>query len=237
MKFIKKYIFVIIAILFVFITVTNVNAESIDINTKENNFRNLTDDDYFQFKDQKYTLKDYVNSIKGINNPQPQQQLYACNTSFYTNDTGTTIMEVKGDDPIVSLVPKELFKIPNISKIHIGKEYGFFIKTKVIDNTVYSNVYIFDIENDLQDSAPSHYKFIIKPLFQREYVYFEESVSFVKTQGITGDLEQGNRLYDYYLLTNINVTDVVAPIPYFAGTNGYFFAENKEVYLSNVKML
>ena len=234
MKFIKKLIFTSIILLIVFATTTNVHAEG-RINIDNINYNNFTDDELFDFEGSEYVLQDYINSIIGVDNPQPEQSLYASNTSFYMNEIGTKIMEVTGDDPIVSLVPKELFKMPNISKIHIGKEYGFYIKTKTIDNVVYSNIYLFDLINDFQESTPSHYKFIVKPLFQREYVYFEEPISYIKTQAITVGFEQGDGLYDHYLSTDITETDVVSPIPYFAGTGSYMFTENKEVYLSDVK--
>ena len=234
MKFIKKLIFTSIILLIVFTTTTNVYADS-EINIDNINYNNFTDDELFTFEENKYSLNDYVDSIIGANDSQQEQRLYTCNTSFYMDGSSKVIMKVTGDDPIVSLVPKELFKIPNISKVHIGNEYGFYIKTKAIDNIVYSNVYLFDLINDFQESSPSHYKFTVKTLFQREYVYFDESISQIKTQAITVGSDEVDGVYDHYLSTDVTVYDVVAPIPYYGIAGSYVFVENHEVYLSNVK--
>jgi hypothetical protein len=127
------------------------NAKSY-FSLEEINIYEYTEDELFVFEEE-YELKEYIKSIPGVNNTHPEQSLYACNATLYTNEFGSEIMKVTGDDPIVSLIPKEIFKIPNISKVHIVKEYGFFVKTKTIDDVIYTDIYLFDIINDFQKSA------------------------------------------------------------------------------------
>jgi len=238
MKLVKKLIFTSILLLVFFTTTFNVNAES-GVNIDNINFNDYTDDEIFDFEGGKYTLKNYINSIFSVNEPRPEQSLYACNVVTYVASDGPT-MSVTGDDPIISLIPKELFKTPNICKVHIGKEYGFFIKTKTIDDFIYSNVYLFDLINSIGE-IPSTYKFTVKPLFQREFVYFSTPVNSIKTKELSEDLSCGLGEYNKTLFLDINTNDVVAPLAYYGlsvdvqFSYRYFFAESMEFYLNDVK--
>lgn len=233
-SWIKKIIFIFL-LLFAF-TTTKVSVNAVNItNIDQINYNDYTDDEKFVFENDIYKLENYIDSIIGVDNLDPEIALYARNTYFTVDEENVTTMNVAGDDPIISLIPKDLFRTPDISKVHIGKEYGFFIKTKNIDGIIYSNVYLFDLANDFQESDVSHYKFTIKPLFQREFVYFDEPVTSIKTQLMIKNRTQGNGRYENYLLTNIVASDVVAPLPYITTLDTYNFTENKEFYMSDVK--
>ena len=59
------------------------------------------------------------------------------------------------DDPIVQIVPKELFFIQG-EHLYMGKEYGFFVNTvKTIGGDSYADVLVFDIYGR-RPSFPSH---------------------------------------------------------------------------------
>jgi len=86
----------------------------------------------------------------------------------YKLDDGWTI----SDDPIVRIVPKELFFIPG-EHIYIGKEYGFFVRVEqdrfnLLDYA--TDVLVFDITHE----TPSFPSFTtgsskVTPLFQFKY--------------------------------------------------------------------
>lgn len=74
------------------------------------------------------------------------------------------------DDPIVQIVPKELFFIQG-EHLYMGKEYGFFVNTvKTIDGDSYADVLVFDIYGR-RPSFPSHTTGSIRltPLFCYRY--------------------------------------------------------------------
>ncbi|MCL1901019.1 MAG: hypothetical protein FWG51_01315, partial [Firmicutes bacterium] len=81
-----------------------------------------------------------------------------------------------GEDPITKIVPKDLFMEVG-TYLHIGKEYGFFVKTiKTTDYSNYSTVMVFDIITNLNynnntDKITSE----VKVLFQYNYLYLTET--------------------------------------------------------------
>ena len=74
------------------------------------------------------------------------------------------------DDPIVRIIPKELFFIPG-EHLYVGKEYGFFVKTvHTIGGDQYADVFVFDIFHRLPYfTADSTGTVRITPLFQYKY--------------------------------------------------------------------
>ncbi len=83
------------------------------------------------------------------------------------------------DDPIVNIVPKNLFTTVG-HYTYVGKEYGFFIDTTYADmNTFRSDVMIFDIS--VTESASSGTKrelsYRVKPLFKELYRTFDKATT------------------------------------------------------------
>lgn len=115
------------------------------------------------------TIRDYVKS------------LYRSTVSW-----NGTKYSVTADDPIVQIVPKSLFATEG-EYLHIGKEYGFFVKTKAdsYESLTYSTVdpynknvevLVFDITTDTDIYDPQNPDLItvrIEPLFQYRYAYID----------------------------------------------------------------
>lgn len=115
------------------------------------------------------TIRDYVKS------------LYRSTVSW-----NGTKYNVTADDPIVQIVPKSLFATEG-EYLHIGKEYGFFVKTKAdsYESLTYSTVdpynknvevLVFDITTDTDIYDPQNPDLItvrIEPLFQYRYAYID----------------------------------------------------------------
>lgn len=100
----------------------------------------------------------------------------------YTTGDGYTII----DDPIVSIVPKELCFIPG-EHIYIGREYGFFIRvvTDSLNAAAYAaDIMVFDITHTTPSlpTAPTG-RARIEPLFQFKYraIYADDFVESVYT--------------------------------------------------------
>lgn len=82
MKVVKKFIFVLILLLVFFTANNNVNAKSINrtLNQLELTIDDIyisdyTDDESFEFEKIDYEFKDYIDSIIGVDNPQPENTL------------------------------------------------------------------------------------------------------------------------------------------------------------------
>ena len=76
------------------------------------------------------------------------------------------------DDPIVNILPKDSFMKSNVSRLRIGKEYGYYFRTTAVntDDLIYECL-VFDIENQLL--SPNYFEGIISvaPLFGGKYYY------------------------------------------------------------------
>lgn len=133
------------------------------------------------------TLRDYASSLH--------------HSTVSWNGTKYTVTE---DDPIVQIVPKSLF-VTKGEYLHIGKEYGFFVKTTAdtyrsvhtTSDTVdpYNNnveVLVFDIttNTNIKDvQNPDLITVKVEPLFQYRYAYidYRSSRFFSDNNTATGD--------------------------------------------------
>ena len=93
-----------------------------------------TDSDYLT-KGSSYTIRDYADRLIGT---QAHVQ--------YT-DGKYQIVYPEHDDPIVSIIPKNLFHT-ECSELVIGKEYGYYINTSLVGMNYNSTVMVFDIVID-----------------------------------------------------------------------------------------
>ncbi len=94
-------------------------------------------------------------------------------------DKNNTINGKYIDDPIIYLIPKNLFT--EINQTHyFGKEYGFYINTYIansVDSSLRSDIILFDIEEGNYNSN-SEIKTRISPVFQLSYfTVFKSSYS------------------------------------------------------------
>lgn len=136
-----------------------------------------------------YSLSDDIMSEDVISNNVSTQSLnniQANQYDIYTNQDGIIHSYVDNyfwncklsdgrtitDDPIVRIVPKELFFIPG-EHIYVGKEYGFFVKVdtdRFNDSDYATGVMVFDITH-ITPSFPSNTTGSSKvtPLFEYKY--------------------------------------------------------------------
>lgn len=128
-------------------------------NTLANNYDAYTDSDYLYDPDENRnlttTINDYYSEL------------------FGQGDLG----DLRSDDPIVNIVPKNLFTTVG-HYTYVGAEYGFFIDTTYADlNTFRNDVLVFDII--VSESAPSgtmrELSYKVKPLFKELYRTFDKS--------------------------------------------------------------
>ncbi len=211
-------------------------------------FMELSKSDDFYFNGSKTSITEYADSMHTLDDPSIGK-IYGSNVTFFNNDTteyiyaNDTMMETshitmvaQEDDPIVQIVPRNIFKTPNIEKLYIGKEYGVFVKTSYMiegneNGPICTNLYLLDFTQKFDDF--DHYKQKITPLFQREYVYFDSSNEFILTRG---------RLYpgypycfSRYINTQTDKDDVVVALPYVECEREKFYAESNQFFLSDVE--
>lgn len=101
-----------------------------------------------------------------------------------TDSYGNYVYEITGDDPIVNIIPKNLFTTENTTA-YLGNEYGFYINTtKIIHcnngffysgahygenhEMMVSKVFLYDIKNDRSNVTSDNISFI--PLAAFEFV-------------------------------------------------------------------
>lgn len=148
---------------------------------------------------------------------QYSENLLSRNGHMYNVPTAVENVFVS-DNPIVQIIPKQLFKTRGIYT-YIGTEYGFYINTyKDIENDNYSNFIVFDIKSIKKAYATNGYV-EIKPLFTgyANYINFYDCVM---------QFEGGSKL----TLSNIgikigvknSVEKNIGDVGYFPGDdNGY----------------
>ena len=164
--------------------------------------------------------------------------LYASTVKYGKSSTNIMQMSASGDDPIVQIVPKDLFTTENSGIIHIGEEYGFFIKTKLlVDGAYLSTVAIFDIKNNLSEAElKDQIRFDVKYLFQREFVYFSKDIKSIPTRNsnygkpymaVSKELKN-------FIGVDSSVVNKVLPLPYFLGIDQYIFTDIQNYYMTNI---
>lgn len=173
-------------------------AEISSINTAypydEEYFDRFTDSDSLldlQSGQQTGTIQDYKKS------------LYRTGIKSYTTDTNCAIFNVDGDDPIIRIIPRELFERRG-TYLHIGREYGFYVNTeKLNENANKSVAFVFDIiKYPLNNSNyPSQYVIEIRPLFQYKYYYLTDNNGF----------DASNTELQYK--TNDSLSSIIVPAP------------------------
>lgn len=173
-------------------------AEISSINTiypyDEEYFDRFTDSDSLldlQSGQQTGTIQDYKKS------------LYRTGIKSYTTDTNCAIFNVDGDDPIIRIIPRELFERRG-TYLHIGREYGFYVNTeKLNENANKSVAFVFDIiKYPLNNSNyPSQYVIEIRPLFQYKYYYLTDNNGF----------DASNTELQYK--TNDSLSSIIVPAP------------------------
>ncbi len=234
---------ILVAMLFAFCNLNTINAEA--------NVGVATDcantDDYIH-NGKKYNLIDYAKSTiedlpndflyANLLNYYSNNGLYASTVKYDKDSANTMRMSASGDDPIVQIIPKEFFTSTNTGKIHVGKEYGFFIKTRVLTDGAYlSTVSVFDFINQVNEpELKDQIRFNVKHLFQREYVYFSKDIKSIPTRNcnygkpymeVSKDLKNN-------IGVDSSVVDMVVPLPYFLGLDNYIFTDVQNYYMTNI---
>ena len=81
----------------------------------------------------------------GVSIENYEKQQYGKNvTTIWDSEK---IIDVRGNDEIVSIIPRELFKTPG-KTLHIGKAYGFYIECRKLlrdSDVLLSTVIIIDL--------------------------------------------------------------------------------------------
>lgn len=169
----------------------------------------------------KYTDSDtLLNGSKTIR--EYPDTLYNSTTSIKGN-----VLNVYGDDPIVQIVPKSLFATSG-EYLHIGKEYGFFIKTEGDawgdSNNKKSQVLVFDITTNMTDPKnPDVISVSIEPLFQYCFCYIESQYTKFATD------ERDTIQYTIPANTNYVVATPIGLLPPRYGQTWKYYLKNISV--------
>lgn len=99
--------------------------------------------------------------------------------NYYDNYWGTN---VNGDDPIVLIIPKQIFWSVN-SGTYIGKEYGFYFNTIEQNNFFNTDIFVFDFVTS-SNLLTGEFFYKVVPLFVSKYGY-SNSTGFVRPKDST----------------------------------------------------
>ena len=180
----------------------------------DNNYNSYTDSDIVD--NERFDIKQYAVSFNTIlDGPYKQTEpkdlpitgLFRSGIKVF-NDYNYYIY---GDDPIISIIPRELFMSP-CKELIIGKDYGFFIETVQTESrrsertSLNSSVLVFDIEHKKDNKIE---KVKIKPLFQYDYAYVTAEQKTVNIQDF-----KTYKKYDIHLALSFDegVTSAVVPL-------------------------
>lgn len=147
---------------------------------------------------QTYNIEDY--GYCGYNTQ------YVTKPSFFDLINGK--IKIYGDDPIINIVPRELF-IHRGQYTYIGDDYGFFVKTTPYESSgTYSatnvvDVFIFDIILNYDSFGMTY---TIKPLYTYTFIYISYFVFYHYGEIVFND-------YNISLINTIGTTDVIIPWP------------------------
>lgn len=166
MKTKAKWLFMTVIICLILLLITTVfsalmctNAVSVAFAAEENNLEKLT---------KAYTDSDMLYGMGDTIQNYPSR-LFASKV-----DAPGSLVDILGDDPIVNIIPRQYF-IDRGDHIYIGKEYGFFVRTKQQRANSLNNsavVLVFDISTDNNFKiTKNRLKIRVEPLFQYEFVY------------------------------------------------------------------
>lgn len=174
--------------------------------------KEFTNDNEFLYKNKVYKLIEYKD-----------KNLYASNFVERKYDDYTAQV-YSGDDPIVNIVPRELFNCRG-DYLYVGKEYGFFVKTEAAEN--YSNnvtVIVFDvIQTKLNDDPgnPDSVSSKVEVLFQYTYKFLTRNNELTR-------IWPEENLFDNTLI-------IATKTSIWEGWNPrWFFGESDRFALSNI---
>lgn len=136
-----------------------------------------TDDDFFVWENETYTIQDYSASLKnrlfGVTLDPDLPDLFGSTAEYSSSDGKILDVTAYGNDPIVEIVPEELFAAEG-QTLYIGREYGFYIFTEQSDpdsDALYSTVLLFDLVNETDpDQTNDRLIFSVQVLFEVNYV-------------------------------------------------------------------
>lgn len=197
------------------------NEESADINS-----------DIFFYKEKQYLVSEYYqqDDIEG--------DLFGSTYDMLERSDGFGYFyKVYGDDPIISLIPKERFYTEG-SYFEIGKEWGYFIKTQAAFPASYyedttdkktSFVTLFNINQEF-DVYTGVVTVSVSPLFQFEYVALpkdERATLFITGNGF--DIDSYQTPIEY---TIENETEEYTVIPAALRERNRYYLKNISYSLS-----
>lgn len=146
-----------------------INSKKFDVKAESNSISIdvYTDSDYL-INDTTKTIFDYCS-------------LHAKKSKMLINQNDETSLklELNGDDDISQIIPKQFFCITG-DNLYFGKEYGFFISTKEIENYYRSTVLVFNIDLDT-NIVENKDTLILKvnTIFQYNYIYLNSENNYI----------------------------------------------------------
>lgn len=119
---------------------------------------------------------------------------------------------IHGDDPIIYLIPRELF-IHRGTYTYVGKEYGFFVNTRQystegdLETANLVDVFIFDIITSYTASTEK-FSYTIKPLYIFTYIYLSDYIFYTNDE-----VEIDNIKISLDSSAYSSYSDAIIPIP------------------------
>ena len=130
------------------------------------------------------TIQDYADSIVTdyVGHGTVGETFKHHSECYIDSDTIGTGIIATDDDPIVQIIPRKYFT-EVCTATAFGNDYGFFIKTELVDSQLYSHVMVMDYE--FEDIGTVGVQTIFKVLFQTTFTYVTPESTHYRCLGRT----------------------------------------------------
>ncbi len=178
-------------------------------------------------------IRTYINEFKSkiyteIGDEEASAGMYYANSCEFDLSNNKVILN--GDDNIIKIIPKQLFANA-CEKLFIGNEYGFYIKTQILQGTTHytSTIILIDVINNSNYVSEVDVK--IMPLSQMEFVYCTQDFSMNLK-----DYENLNTESNANLLYDLPIGGAVAPACFSRSSvsSNVYFAEIRRYALTDI---
>ena len=176
--------------------------------------------DYYENSDLIYNMEDknnispYLVDGKEIQIDEYCEKLFTTGTS---KSFSQTRLKVYNDDPIVNIIPRELFTSETEFKISAGSEYIYAIETEYIDyrrSPYYeSHVMVIDIDNNIEDNNSNIENDLIKIRFEKLFEYKYITLLKEYDYGCPESLRDTVDYSPYIEVCDYEMDDIVIALP------------------------
>lgn len=176
------------------------------------------------------TIQDYADSIVTdyVGHGTVGETFKHHSECYIDSDTIGTGVIATDDDPIVQIIPRKYFT-EVCTATAFGNDYGFFIKTELVDSQLYSHVMVMDYE--FEDIGTVGVQTIFKVLFQTTFTYVTPESTHYRCLEPDGALSLTQTFAIHSQSGRNMVVPVIGALPYehYLNTNKFYIKDLQQI--------